>query len=73
LDHYAKAYLLFGRIKGLKEMRQMLLSLKRLSQDEVACERLKILESYQEYGGKATLKAFGVNQKTIWVWRKDLI
>ncbi len=35
-------------------------------------KRLKILEFYQEYGEKATLKAFGVNRKTVWVWRKRL-
>ncbi len=50
----------------------MLLSLKRFSKDEVAQERLKILRFYQEFGEKATLKAFGVNRKTIWVWRKRL-
>jgi len=48
----------------------MLSSLKRFTKNEVAQERLKILEFYQEYGEKATLKAFGVNRKTIWVWRK---
>ena len=48
----------------------MLPGLKRFSRNEVACERLRILEFYQEYGEKATLKAFGVNRKTIWVWRK---
>jgi len=70
LDHYAKAYPLFGRIRGWEEVREMLSSLKRFIKDEVAKERLKILEFYQEYGEKATLKAFGVNRKTIWVWRK---
>ncbi len=50
----------------------MLLSLKRFSKNEVSQERLKILKFYQEYGEKATLKAFGVNRKTIWVWRKRL-
>ena len=67
-----KAFLLFGRIRGLKEVRKMLSSLKRFTKDEVAQERLKILEFYQEYGEKATMKAFGVNRKTIWVWRKRL-
>jgi len=50
----------------------MLSSLKRFSLSEVTGERLKILEFYQEYGEKATLKAFGVNRKTVWVWRKRL-
>jgi len=68
----AKAYPLFGRIKGLKEVRKMLLSLRRFSKNEVVQEKLKILEFYQEYGEKATMKAFGVNRKTIWVWRKRL-
>jgi len=67
-----KAFFLFGRIKGLKEVIRMLSSLKRFSLSEVTGERLKILEFYQEYGEKATLKAFGVNRKTVWVWRKRL-
>jgi len=37
-----KAFLLFGRIKGLKEVRKMLLSLKRFSENEVAKERLSL-------------------------------
>ena len=65
-----KAFFLFGRIRGWEEVRKMLSSLKRFTKNEVAQERLKILEFYQEYGEKATLKAFGVNRKTIWVWRK---
>jgi hypothetical protein len=39
-----KAFLLFGRINGLSETRRILLSLKRFSENEVAQERLKILE-----------------------------
>jgi len=42
-----KAFLLFGRIKGLEEVRKMLSSLKRFSESKVAQERLKILEFYQ--------------------------
>jgi len=68
----AKAYPLFGRIKGLKEVRKMLLSLRRFSKNEVAQERLKILEFYQEYGEKATMKAFGVNRKLFGFGEKDL-
>ena len=67
-----KAFLLFDKLKSLKEVIKILSSLKRFSRNEVACERLRILEFYQEYGEKATLKAFGVNRKTIWVWRKRL-
>ena len=67
-----KAFFLFGRIKSWKEVRKVLSSLKRFSKNEVAQQRLKILEFYQEYGEKAILKTFGVNRKTIWVWRKKL-
>jgi len=33
------------------------------SKDEIAQERFKIIEFYEEYGGKATVKAFGVKRK----------
>jgi len=50
----------------------MLKSLRRFSKDEVAPERLKIIEFYKEYGEKTTRKAFGVRRNTIWVWKKRL-
>lgn len=50
----------------------MLKSLRRFSRDEVAQERLKIIEFYSEYGEKTTKKAFGVGRKTIFVWKKRL-
>ncbi|MBI4098237.1 MAG: DDE-type integrase/transposase/recombinase [Candidatus Levybacteria bacterium] len=50
----------------------MLNSLKKFSKDEVAQERLKIIEFYLEYGERTTKKAFGVGRKTIFVWRRKL-
>ena len=50
----------------------MIASLRRFSKDDVAKERLKILEFYDEYGERATVKAFGVKRNTIWVWKKRL-
>ena len=50
----------------------MLMSLRHFDQSEVAKERLKILNFYDEFGGKTTEKAFGVNRKLIYVWRKRL-
>ncbi|MFZ5365873.1 MAG: integrase core domain-containing protein [Patescibacteria group bacterium] len=50
----------------------MLSSLKRFSKDEVAGERLKILEFYRQYGEKVTKEAFGVDRKLLYVWRKKL-
>jgi transposase InsO family protein/transposase-like protein len=72
MDHYAKAYPIFSRIRGLEEVKKMLRSLRRFSKDEVAQERLKIIEFYKLHGEKITQEAFGVNRKTIFVWRKRL-
>jgi len=72
MDHYAKAYPIFSRIRGLEEVKRMFKSMKRFSKDDVAKERLKIVEFYREYGEKATIKAFLVNRKTIFVWNKRL-
>jgi transposase-like protein len=72
MDHYAKAYPIFSRIRGLEEVKKVIASLRRFSKDDVAKERLKILEFYDEYGERATVKAFGVKRNTIWVWKKRL-
>lgn len=50
----------------------MISSLRRFSKDEVAKERLRIIEFYGEYGEKATIKAFGVKRNTVFVWKKRL-
>jgi transposase InsO family protein len=65
-----KAYPIFSRIKGLKEVSNMLLGLRRFSKDEVAQERLRILQFYQRYGEKACLEAFGVDRKLVYIWRR---
>jgi transposase InsO family protein len=72
MDHYAKAYPIFSRIKGIEEVKEMLSSLKRFSKDEVAQERLRIIEFYDEYGECATKKAFRVGRNTLWVWKQRL-
>lgn len=50
----------------------MLPSLRKFSASEVAQERLKILEFYETHGEAETLKYFGVNRKTLHVWKKKL-
>lgn len=50
----------------------MVSSLKRFSKDEVAKERLRIIEFYDEFGERAAIQAFKVNRKTIFVWKKRL-
>ena len=72
MDHYAKAYPIFSRIKGIEEVRRMLNSLKRFSKDGVAKERLRIINFYEQYGERTTKNAFGVGRNTIFVWRKRL-
>ena len=50
----------------------MVSSLRRFSKDEIAKERLRIVEFYDKYGEKATKEAFGVDRKLIFVWKKRL-
>jgi len=72
MDHYARKYKIFSRIKGYEEVKRMLKSLRKFSKDEVAQQRLKIIEFYNQYGEKTTREAFGVGRDTIWIWKKRL-
>jgi hypothetical protein len=70
VDHYAKAYTIFSRIRGYRRLQEMLHSLRRFSKDEVAKERLKIIQFYEEFGERVTKEAFGADRKVIHVWKK---
>jgi len=72
VDHYARAYPIFGRIRGLKEVKKMLSSLRRFSQSEVAQQRMKMINFYQQYGEKATWEAFGADRQVISRWQQRL-
>ena len=50
----------------------MLKSMRRFSKDDVAQERLRIIEFYDRYGEKTTRQAFRVGRDTIWIWKKRL-
>ena len=50
----------------------MLSSLRKFSADEVAPERLKIIQFFEEHGEAETLRYFGTSRKTIWTWRRKL-
>ena len=50
----------------------MLASLRKFAADDVAQERLKIIRFYDEHGEAQSRKYFGVNRKTIHVWKKKL-
>ncbi len=72
MDHYAKAYPVFSRIRGLEEVKKVISSLRRFSKDDIAKERLRIIEFYDKFGEKTTKEAFGIKRNTIWVWKKRL-
>jgi transposase InsO family protein len=50
----------------------MLASLHHFQQDEIAQERLKIIQFYETYGAAATKEAFGVSRQVICTWKKRL-
>jgi transposase InsO family protein len=74
MDHYARAYPIFGKIRGFysRRFQDMLWSLRRFSRSEVVQQRMKIIKFYEEYGEKATKEAFGADRKVISRWRKRL-
>jgi putative transposase len=68
----AKAYPIFSRIKGWKEVLNMLSSLRNYSLSEIAQKKMEIITFYDEFGEKATIKAFGADRKVVSRWRKRL-
>jgi transposase InsO family protein len=72
VDHYARAYPIFSRIRGYRRFEDMLYSLRRFSRDEIAQERFKIIQFYDRFREQATKEAFGADRKVIHVWKKRL-
>jgi len=72
MDHYAKAYPIFSRIRGYRRFMDMLDSLQRFDAHEAAKQRMKIIEFHEEYGEKAMVEAFGADRKVIIRWRKKM-
>ena len=66
------AYPLFSRIKGWKKVITMLSSLQRFSASEIAQKKMDIITFYDEFGERATMKAFGADRKVISRWKKRL-
>jgi len=71
-DAPSHAYPILSRIRGLKGVMPVIASLRKFDTDAVAMERMRILSFYDTYGEHATMEAFAVSRKTIWVWRKRL-
>ncbi|RJQ24506.1 hypothetical protein C4577_07640, partial [Candidatus Parcubacteria bacterium] len=63
---------ILGKITYTKEVINMISGLKRFDKSEVANQRLKIIKFYDLHGEATTKEAFGVNRKTIYVWKKKL-
>jgi transposase InsO family protein len=63
---------ILGTITHTEGVINMVSSLRRFSQDEVATERLKIINFYDKHGECETKEAFSVGRKTIHVWKKRL-
>jgi hypothetical protein len=55
-----------------REVNSMFASLRHFSEDDIAKERFRIISFYKQFGEKATIAAFGLNRKTIWVWQRRL-
>jgi putative transposase len=72
MDHYAKAYPIFSRIRGLKGAQSMLTSLRRFTHKEIAQKRMEMIAFYNQFGEKATKLAFGADRKLIGRWKKRL-
>jgi len=63
---------ILGKISYTKEVINLILSLRKFDSSEIARQRMKIIKFYETYGEEVTKEAFGVNRKTIYVWRKRL-
>ena len=50
----------------------MIASLRRFDKSEVAKERMKIINFYNQYGEEAVKEAFGADRKVVSRWRKRL-
>lgn len=68
----SKAYPIFSRIKGWKEVVSVLSGLRRYSLSEVAQKKMEIINFYNEFREKATKQAFGADRKVVSRWKKRL-
>jgi transposase InsO family protein len=62
----------FYKIAGYRRADDMLHSLRKFEESEVAKQRMKILKFYEQFGERATKEAFGADRKLISRWRKRL-
>jgi hypothetical protein len=72
MNFYSQAHFKLGRITGAKKVIKMIESLRRFDIDEVAKQRLKIINFYNIHGELATKEAFGADRKVISRWKQRL-
>jgi hypothetical protein len=72
VDHYARAYQVFGRVPGYRGAQRMVSSLRGFGESEIAQHRMKIIGFYESYGEEVTQETFGADRKLISLWRKRL-
>jgi transposase InsO family protein len=63
---------LFYRIRGYRRYQDMLYSLRQYEGSDIAKQRMKIIQFYNQYGECATKEAFGADRKVINRWEKRL-
>lgn len=67
-----KAYRIFSRIRGYRRYKDMLYSLRKFKESEIAQEKMKIINFYDQYGETKTKEFFGTNRKVVSRWKKRL-
>ena len=63
---------IYGKIRGSKGVMPVISSLRKFEANDIAKERMRMIDFYDTYGGKATKVAFGVSRQVISVWKKRI-
>lgn len=72
MEYSSRAHFILGRIRHRKGVIKMVESLRRFDKSEVANQKLKIINFYNQYGEKATTTALGVDRKVVSRWKARL-
>jgi transposase InsO family protein len=72
MEYRSKMYDILGRIPGHRRWSGMAKNLSIFSESNKAQDRKYVLDFYDKFGEAATKKAFQVDRKLIYVWRKRL-
>jgi transposase InsO family protein len=67
-----RAYRIFSRIQGYRRYKDMLYSLRKFKESEIAQEKMKIINFYDQYGEEKTKEFFGADRKVVSRWKKRL-